>query len=85
VAGLGEFSPIGRLFTLGRFLKITKVAQIFGQFLHGTSELLILAKTGWAVLWAIFSQTLLVTMETIKLKQFMLFASPVRKTNGHSR
>jgi hypothetical protein len=30
VTRLGEFSPIGRLFTLGSFLKITKVAHIFG-------------------------------------------------------
>jgi hypothetical protein len=35
---LGEFSPIGRLFTLGSSFKITEVAQIFGQlFLHGSS------------------------------------------------
>jgi hypothetical protein len=27
---LDEFLPIGRLFTLGNFLKITKVANIFG-------------------------------------------------------
>jgi hypothetical protein len=30
VAGLGEFSPIGRLFTWGISLKITEVAQTFG-------------------------------------------------------
>jgi hypothetical protein len=29
VTGLGEFSPIGRLFTLCSFLKMTEVAQIF--------------------------------------------------------
>jgi hypothetical protein len=29
---LGEFSSVGRLFILGRFLKITKVAN----FVHGT-------------------------------------------------
>jgi hypothetical protein len=31
VTRLGEFSPIGRLFTLGTFLKITKVAHIRPQ------------------------------------------------------
>jgi hypothetical protein len=30
VTRLGDFSPIGRLFTLGLFTKITKVAQMFG-------------------------------------------------------
>jgi hypothetical protein len=30
VTGLGEFSPIGRLFTLGLFLEIAKVAQVIG-------------------------------------------------------
>jgi hypothetical protein len=30
VTRLGEFSPLGRLFTLCSFLKITKVAQILG-------------------------------------------------------
>jgi hypothetical protein len=30
VTGLGEISPIGRLFTLGTFLKITKEVQNFG-------------------------------------------------------
>jgi hypothetical protein len=29
---LGEFSPIVQLFSLGSFLKITEVAQIFGDF-----------------------------------------------------
>jgi hypothetical protein len=32
VIRLVEFSPIGRLFTLGSGLKITEVAQIFGPF-----------------------------------------------------
>jgi hypothetical protein len=34
VTRLGEFSPVGRLFAPGRFLKITKVAQIIVQFFH---------------------------------------------------
>jgi hypothetical protein len=34
VTGLGDFSPIGRLFALARFLKITKLALIFGLLFH---------------------------------------------------
>jgi hypothetical protein len=36
VTRLGEFSPIGRLFTSGSVLKMTKAVQIFG--LHIFSE-----------------------------------------------
>jgi hypothetical protein len=32
VTRLGEFSPYGRAFTLGRFIKITKVTQNYGLF-----------------------------------------------------
>jgi hypothetical protein len=32
VTRLGEFTPFGRLFTLGRFLEIAKAAHIFGLF-----------------------------------------------------
>jgi hypothetical protein len=60
VTRLGEFSPIGYLFSLGGFLKITEIAQIL---VHGTSYALILTKTtGWATLWAMFSQAHLVTL-----------------------
>jgi hypothetical protein len=47
---------IGRiLFSLGSFLKITEVAQIFGYFFRSISYALILTKTiGWATLWAAF-------------------------------
>jgi hypothetical protein len=34
VTRLGEFSPIGRLFTIGRFSKITEVAKDFGRLLR---------------------------------------------------
>jgi hypothetical protein len=35
VTRLGEFSPNGRLFTMGSFLKIAEVAHIFrGYFFH---------------------------------------------------
>jgi hypothetical protein len=45
VTRLGEFSPIGRLFTLGCVRKITEVAQIYGlHFFHGTIYVLILTK-----------------------------------------
>jgi hypothetical protein len=33
VIRLGEFSPIGRLFSMGSTLKITEVAQIFDHLL----------------------------------------------------
>jgi hypothetical protein len=52
----GEFSPIGRLLTLGTNLKIIEVTKILGYFFHGTSCVLILKKMGWARFWAIFSQ-----------------------------
>jgi hypothetical protein len=60
---LGEFSPVGRLFTLGRFLKITYVAQIVGQYLS-TAQVTqtSLEEMGWAAFWVTFSQTHLVTL-----------------------
>jgi hypothetical protein len=43
---LGEFSPIGQLFSLGSLLKITQGAQILGLlFSHRKSNVLILAKS----------------------------------------
>jgi hypothetical protein len=33
VTKLGEFSPIGRLFSMGSFVKITEVTQFLAQFL----------------------------------------------------
>jgi hypothetical protein len=48
VTRLGEFSPIGRVFTLGSFLKITKVAQsvvlCLCTLFHGNSCVFILTK-----------------------------------------
>jgi hypothetical protein len=46
VTRLGEFSPIGRFYSLGSFLKITEVAQILGLFFQGKSYVLILTKDG---------------------------------------
>jgi hypothetical protein len=61
VTRLGEFSPIGLLFSLGSLLKITEVAQHSGllfssfQFIYKFWQ-----KMAWATIWAIFSQTHLV-------------------------
>jgi hypothetical protein len=61
VTGLGEFSPIGWLFTLGSFLKMTEVAQNNG--LHYVPVMYLLwQKMGWATFWATCSQTRLVTL-----------------------
>jgi hypothetical protein len=44
---VGEFSPIGRLFSLGNFMKITEVAQIFSYFMpRQQNYVLIVTKTG---------------------------------------
>jgi hypothetical protein len=41
----GEISPIGRLFSLGSFMKMTEVVRIFcSSFLHGKCVVLILTK-----------------------------------------
>jgi hypothetical protein len=59
VTRLGDFSPIGQLFTLGCLLNITEVALSLGNFFsRGNTYALI----GWATFWAIFSQTHLVTL-----------------------
>jgi hypothetical protein len=60
VARLGEFSPLGRLFTMG---------SLFEDYKSGTNFMLLfikmkfrhlfwLCKHDWATFWAIFSQTL---------------------------
>jgi hypothetical protein len=56
VTRLGEFSPVRRLFILGIFLKITKVAHIFGLPFLTVKEMC------WAMFWAIFSQTHMLTL-----------------------
>jgi hypothetical protein len=58
---LGDFLPIGRLFTLGCFLTITETDQIFG-LLQGKSDVFLLTKIGWVTFWAISSQTHLVIL-----------------------
>jgi hypothetical protein len=56
VTGLDEFSPQVRLFSFGKFLKITEVApKIWGDiFFHSNKYAIILTKCGWATFWAIF-------------------------------
>jgi hypothetical protein len=77
---LGEFSPNGRLFTLGSGLKITEVARISGLlFFHGTSYVSISTKKCWATFWATFSQTHLVTLEPTSCCSFILFHSNPHK------
>jgi hypothetical protein len=70
VTRLGEFSPIGRLFSFNSFLKITKVANIFWP-LFPTVKVYnkFWQKMDWAKFWAIFSQTHLVTL----MDSYMLY------------
>jgi hypothetical protein len=64
VTRLGEFSPIGRLFSLGSIVITIVVAQILGLLFHNTCYISISfdKKPDWATLWAFFSQTHLVTL-----------------------
>jgi hypothetical protein len=64
----GEVSPIGWLFALGGFLKITEVAQMYALLFPNESVMkLFWQKTGWATFWATFSQTHLVTLFLIPI------------------
>jgi hypothetical protein len=60
VTRLGEFLPIGLLFTLGSFLKITEVVLIFGLF-FGRRKLGIYFDQKMDNIFGDFSQTHLVT------------------------
>jgi hypothetical protein len=63
VTRLGEFSPIGWLFLLGSYLRITEVAHIFGLLYSSVKfKNKCWQKIGWATFWAIFSQPNLVTL-----------------------
>jgi hypothetical protein len=55
------------LFTLGSFLKITELV-IHRAFLHCISYVLIWVWVGWVSIWAIFSQTHLVTLKDTTAK-----------------
>jgi hypothetical protein len=63
VTRLGESSPIGWLFALISFMKMTEVERIFGYFLSKVQVMYCnWQKKGWTTLWAIFSQTHLVAL-----------------------
>jgi hypothetical protein len=51
---LGEFSPIGRLFSLGSFL-LYKEPNFTAYLLHGKSNEFLTKKPAWATFWAIIS------------------------------
>jgi hypothetical protein len=60
---LGELSPIGQLFSLGSFLKITNGARIFGQlFFHRKNNASDLTKNGLGYILGSFSQSHLATL-----------------------
>jgi hypothetical protein len=66
---LGEFSPLGRLFSLASLLKFTEVAQILGLLFPKCQLCINFDKK---IVWATFSKTHLVTLlvtlsETIPL------------------
>jgi hypothetical protein len=67
VTRLGNFSLLGRSFSFGSRLKITKVAHNFWLiFFRCKSNALILPKMVWATFWATFSQTHLVALTEIQ-------------------
>jgi hypothetical protein len=86
VTRLGEFSPIGRLFSLGSLLKITEVAQHSGllfssfQFLYKFRQ-----KMAWVTIWAISSQTHLVTMLSFYNRHKELIEPTCTKAQKHFR
>jgi hypothetical protein len=61
---LGEFSPIGRLFTLASIYKnLRRSPNVFANFFNSVNSCInVYEKMGWATFWAIFSQTHLVTL-----------------------
>jgi hypothetical protein len=65
---LDEFSPVGRLFTLGDFfLNYRSGANYWATFIHGESHGLIFTKMGWTTLWAIIPSTHQVTLLVMQL------------------
>jgi hypothetical protein len=63
---LGDFSPNGRVFALGSFLKKKQKWPNFVGYSFSTVKGYVCIhfgeKIGWATFWAIFSQTHLVTL-----------------------
>jgi hypothetical protein len=64
VTRLGEFSPLGRLLLWAVFFENRRVSiHFFATVFHGKSFVLIFdKKMVWARIWAILSQTYLVTL-----------------------
>jgi hypothetical protein len=58
---------------------MTDVAQILGQLFVSKQVMYFLGKTGWATLWAIFSQTRLVTLIENVLIIFHIFKPVVER------
>jgi hypothetical protein len=64
---LGEFAPIGLLFTFGRFDTFTKYSQKHFEQLFSTVKVTHwFEKMGWTTFWAIFSKTHPVTLVSIR-------------------
>jgi hypothetical protein len=60
---LDEFSPIGRLLTLGSFVKISEIAQIILLLVSTVKVAYYFSQEmDWAIFWATFSQSQLVTL-----------------------
>jgi hypothetical protein len=73
VTRFGEFSPVGRLFTMGIFVKITEITQILFstvKVMYKFSQKMI-----WATFWPTFLQTHLVTLVKIYVYTEKLFFS----------
>jgi hypothetical protein len=64
MTGLGEFSPIGRLLSLGSFLKTAEGALTFlATFFQSKNYVSNLTrKIVWATFWTTFPQTYLVAL-----------------------
>jgi hypothetical protein len=64
VTRLGGFSPLyWTIVNFGQhFIKQQKTPYFRANFFHHESYVLILAKMSWAIFWAIFSQTNMVTL-----------------------
>jgi hypothetical protein len=72
VTRLGVFSPVGRVFTLGSFMKITEVAQIFVQsFFLDNSYALILKKNCLGCILGNFFHKYLATLASRVTRQRM--------------
>jgi hypothetical protein len=82
---LADFSPFGRLFSLGSFLKIIEVAQNFwATYIHGKSYLLLLRKNCLASFWAIlFHKNYLVTLASFSRQKIDTFLITEQNVSTH--